>query len=380
MTPLDDDAIPYTIVSGRLPGGSDDAAGAQDLGYYLVAIAGEEPGRVIELGADPVTIGRDGSQTVAFPGDGEMSRRHARVTLQDGQVVAEDLGSTNGTFVDGTRLTAPATLKEGGVLRVGRQSLKYERRSRRDVQRAKALDKDLAKARHYVNALLPAPIDDGLVRAHWTFVPSTQLGGDAFGYDWVDPQTFVFYLIDVAGHGAGSAMHSVAVMNVLKQRALPDVDFTDPAAVLGSLNERFQMETHNGLYFTLWYGVYRTTDRSLAYGTAGHHAAYLMTGDGAPAQALGQSALMIGALPIAQYSTERTTVPPGSRLYVFSDGVFEIVEGGGRQWSLADFVALVQQAPQPGAAEPGRIYAAVRAAARPGPLDDDFTLLVIGFE
>ena len=53
-------------------------------------------------------------------------------------------------------------------------------------------------------------------------------------------------------------MHSVSVLNVLRQRALPVVDFTNPAEVLASLNSRFPTDEHNGLYFTMWYGVYRT--------------------------------------------------------------------------------------------------------------------------
>ena len=71
-------------------------------------------------------------------------------------------------------------------------------------------------------------------------------------------------------------MHSVTVMNVLRQRALPGVDFANPSEVLASLNTRFQMEHHNGLYFTMWYGVYRIDHRTLTYSSAGHHAAYLL--------------------------------------------------------------------------------------------------------
>ena len=113
-------------------------------------------------------------------------------------------------------------MREGQVLRVGGQLITYERRSRRDIDRAEELDRDLRRASDYVLSLLPEPLTSGLVRAEWRFVPSTQLGGDAFGYYWLDLRTFVFYLVDVSGHGAGSAMHSVSVMNVLRQRAFPD--------------------------------------------------------------------------------------------------------------------------------------------------------------
>ena len=44
-------------------------------------------------------------------------------------------------------------------------------------------------------------------------------------------------------------------MNVLRQRALPNTDFRDPAQVLHRLNAMFQMESHGGMYFSIWYGV-----------------------------------------------------------------------------------------------------------------------------
>ncbi len=255
MNPFENDDFEPTIAIS--PGRGNELTPAPGVfGNYLVVIAGSGSGKRIEIGATPVTIGREARQTLVFD-DTELSRVHARVSLVNGEVVAEDLKSTNGTFVDGSRITEPATLREGQVLRVGGQLITYERRSRRDIDRAEELDRDLRRASNYVLSLLPEPLTSGPVRAEWRFVPSTQLGGDAFGYYWLDPRTFVFYLVDVSGHGAGSAMHSVTVMNVLRQRALPGVDFGNPAAVLTSLNARFQMDSHNGLYFTMWYGVYR---------------------------------------------------------------------------------------------------------------------------
>ena len=252
MAAFDDDAPHTTFDFGAARN-----AVPHDLGHYLVAIGGAETGRCVEVGDTPVTIGRDARQTLVFAADTEVSRLHARVSLVDGKAVAEDLGSTNGTFVDARRIAAQVRLHEGNVLRVGRQFLKYERRRRDDVERAQELDSDLRRASSYVRSLLPAPQAGGSVRTEWHYVPSAQLGGDGLGYFWLDPGTFVFYLVDVSGHGVGPAMHSVTVLNVLRQRALPDVNFGDPASVLASLNSRFQMVDHGGLYFTIWYGVLR---------------------------------------------------------------------------------------------------------------------------
>ena len=347
------------------------------LGHYLVAVAGTDPGRIDEITSAPITIGRDPKQTVVFA-DTELSRAHVRFWVENDSAVVEDLRSTNGTFVDGRRIADRTPLSEGALVRAGQQLLKYERRTREEVTRALELRHDLERAQQYVLSLLPPPID-GRVSATWHFVPSSQLGGDSFGYGWIDDDTFVFYLIDVSGHGVGAAMHSVAVMNVLRQRALPDVDFADPGAVLSNLNERFQMDTHDGMYFTIWYGVYRSAVRRLVFSAAGHHAAYLVSGGDAPVP-VGVPDLMIGAVPAVTYATSETTVPPDSTVYLFSDGVFEIVTKDEQPWRLGDFVALLaadnvgKQRPTPAG-----LYDLVKARVKNGAFDDDFSLVSIMF-
>jgi sigma-B regulation protein RsbU (phosphoserine phosphatase) len=174
-------------------------------------------------------------------------------------------------------------------------------------------------------------------------------------------------------------MHSVTVLNVLRQRGLLQVDPTDPASVLASLNARFEMDVHNGLFFTMWYGVYRPSDRSLVCGAAGHHRAYLVPSDRGATQPLGTSNLMIGAMPDVAYEVQRTTIPAGSTVYLFSDGAFEIETKDDQRWTMADFLPLLLQPSRPDMPEAERVYRLVRQAARPGPLDDDFSLMVVSF-
>jgi serine phosphatase RsbU (regulator of sigma subunit) len=373
----DEEEYERTIVIGR-KSVLESGAGPDVIGHYLIVAQEGEVGTRVELGAAPLTIGR-GAKSALVLADTEISRLHATITLVNGQVVAEDMGSTNGTFLGADRLTAPVTLQEGDALRMGAHFLRYERRSRRDAERQKAIDKDLQKASKYVFSLLPTPVTEGAVLAEWKFVPSTDLGGDAFGYYWLDQDTFVFYLLDVSGHGAGSAMHSVSALNVLRQRALPGVDFKNPAEVLASLNERFQMETHGGLFFTMWYGVYRRGDRTLIYGTAGHHPAYLVPAGKPASTPLGMPAMMIGAMPGLEYDTQTVTVPAGSSVYVFSDGVFEVVTTTQERWSIDNFLPMLLEPAAAGLSESDRLYQAVKKATGPGPLEDDFSLMVLTF-
>jgi serine phosphatase RsbU (regulator of sigma subunit) len=382
VSPIDDEFEGTIFSAGPL---FPVAGAADDIGHYLVVVEGSEPGKRIELDSAALTIGRDAKQaTMVFPDTG-VSRVHAMVRVVNGKAVVEDLQSTNGTFVDATRVASRTTLREGNILRMGAHALRYERRSRKDVQRTREMDRDLLKARKYVQSLLPAPIHTGPVLAEWSFVPSSQLGGDAFGYYWLDPTTFVFYLVDVSGHGVGSAMHSVTVLNVLRQRALPNVDFRNPSEVLANLNDMFQGESHNGLMLTMWYGVYRTDDRVLTYGSAGHHPAYLVPADRQASRPIGSPALMIGGFPDMTYQTEQTPVPAESSLYLFSDGLFEIVTKDQQRWELSDLLPLLLQPGSGGTpdvakvSEAERVYNAVREVAAPGPLEDDVSLLVVTF-
>jgi serine phosphatase RsbU (regulator of sigma subunit) len=379
VTAPEDDEPEYerTIFISRKP--RTEAIPVSDtIGHYLVVLEGSVPGRRLEIGSDLLTIGRGVKQTLVVD-DPDVSRLHLRVSLVAGDVVAEDMDSTNGTFVDGKPIKGAVTLKDGSVLRMGGQVIKYERRSRQDVKRTEELNRDIQKATDYVWSLLPAPIGNGQVLAEWRFVPSTQLGGDAFGYYWLDASTFVFYLVDVSGHGVGAAMHSVTVLNVLRQRALPQVDFKNPAEVLSSLNDRFPMDSHNGLYFTMWYGVYNASTRTLAYGSAGHHPAFLVPIERHEAQPLGMPALMIGILPDQAYEVQETAVPPGSRLFLFSDGAYEIVTKDQQRWGLSEFLPLLLEPVVPGQPETERVYRRVRAAAASGPLEDDFSLIAVTF-
>lgn len=86
----------------------------------------ERRGRTFELG-DEATVGRGQGCGVALPDDSFTSHLHARVWRQDGQVWIEDLGSTNGTYLNKRRLTAPATLARGDRVQVGRTVLEVGR-------------------------------------------------------------------------------------------------------------------------------------------------------------------------------------------------------------------------------------------------------------
>jgi predicted component of type VI protein secretion system len=80
--------------------------------------SGPTPGKVFPLEAAEITVGRDTTNGITI-NDAEVSRRHAKLTLQGNAYQLEDLGSTNGTFVNGNRLSGPFTLKANDTVSFG---------------------------------------------------------------------------------------------------------------------------------------------------------------------------------------------------------------------------------------------------------------------
>jgi len=254
------------------------------------------------------------------------------------------------------------------------------------IQRAKLetvlgiLNSELAEAADYVKFLLPRPITDGPVRADWRFMPSTTLGGDSLGYHWLDEDSLAIYLIDVCGHGVGAALHSVSVLNVLRSRNLPNVDFRRPEQVLASLNAVFPMDDHRDMYFTMWYGVYKPSSRLLTYASGGHPPALLIqdtAGNGSEVRELRTPNIFLGGLNGMDFEYDEVDIKPEARLYVFSDGVYEIMNENGACWEFDDLKAYLEDSSDRGKSTMDDLWAHVRQIAGTETLEDDFSVLEI---
>lgn len=96
------------------------------MAYQLVMKSGPASGKVYSLITSEISIGREAGSDV-FINDEEISRQHARLTSQFGDYVLEDLGSTNGTFVNSQRITGQRILKSGDTILLGENvSLTFE--------------------------------------------------------------------------------------------------------------------------------------------------------------------------------------------------------------------------------------------------------------
>ncbi len=85
-----------------------------------------DPGEEIPVDSFPVSIGRGGQNDVPLDGDEFSSAQHARFEARRDGLWVEDTGSTNGTFVNGARVTSPRRLGKGDVVRVGQTDFRVD--------------------------------------------------------------------------------------------------------------------------------------------------------------------------------------------------------------------------------------------------------------
>ena len=245
------------------------------------------------------------------------------------------------------------------------------------------LEVELMEAAEYVRSLLPNPLT-GSVNIASRFVPSRQLGGDCFDYYWLDPDYLAIYLLDVSGHGLGAALPSISVLNLLRSQSMDGVNFYQPNHVLRALNETFQMDDQNDKYFTIWYGVYNQAKRQLVYSSAGHPPALLLTSSpepGEPVQRLKTVSLPVGMMPDTKFVNQRCDIAAASTLYVFSDGIYEIMQPDGDIWGLDNFVEMLA-ANRANISTYGLDYVLdyIKTLSPNESLDDDLSVLMVNFD
>ena len=245
----------------------------------------------------------------------------------------------------------------------------------------KLISAQLADAASYVRSQLPVNLADS-VRTDWRYLPSSTLGGDALDFFWFDDDHLVIFVLDVVGHGVGSALLATSILHLLRQRALKDSDPLDPVSVLAALNRSFQMDEHGDKVFSIWYGVFDRVSGTIRYATAGHPPALLISPgrNGEPEVVwLKGKGLWIGATAAETFEGGTAVVAQDAELFVFSDGLFELSTTGGPMIGLYGFGQILVDLHNSGGADLEKVLAAVSRAHGSDQFEDDASILKVRF-
>jgi PAS domain S-box-containing protein len=313
--------------------------------------------------------------------DGRERRGIVDIHLQDGTVRLLEVSSSavknaEGNIIGAVEIARDVTEQKQAEVLLNKTLLERNR----DLKR---LSSELLDAAGYVKTVLPQPLTSGIIKTDWKFIPSAYLGGDSFGYHWIDKDHFAIYLIDVSGHGWGAALFSVSIINALRSHSLPETDFRDPEQVLYALNEAFPSGQHNDMFFTIWYGVYRKSSAMLTYSSGGHPPAILISSTpphGTPElKKLRTSGPIVGSDMAVRYEKRTKKIQIPSSLILLSDGVYEFSTNDGAIWGFDNLLKLIEQSSPRKGFYSELILSNTQNLKSGKAFDDDFTILEIVF-
>lgn len=198
------------------------------------------------------------------------------------------------------------------------------------------INRDLKMAATMQQSLLPSVATEIQgIAIDWLFYPSTYLSGDIFNFFSLDDCHVGFYIIDVAGHGIASAMQSFTLsrllypnsqgndlLRIISSESPRHYSIRSASEVIADLNQQFQTDANNILYFTMVYGVIDTNAKQIDLCQAGHpHPLLVQVGQSA--EFLESGGLPVGVLDIASYESVKLSYADGDRLFLYSDGIAE---------------------------------------------------------
>lgn len=248
---------------------------------------------------------------------------------------------------------------------------------RKEALARERLEKELALAREIQTSFLPEDVP-GV--PGWTFTaslePARHVSGDFYDFIPLPRERWGVLVADVADKGMPAALYMALARTLIRAYAAEHV--ADPAACLVAANDRIVADTHSDLFVTVFYGVLNPADGVLAFCNAGHNPPYLCHADGRPIESLTNTGMALGVLPGAPLESCRTTLAPGDRLVLYTDGLTEAHNAALEPFGSERLVEYLAAANGTGA---DRLHVGIRARVADfvgdAPQFDDLTLMVV---
>lgn len=189
-----------------------------------------------------------------------------------------------------------------------------------------SLERDQRAGRYIQQRILPrSPLTIGHYRLTHQVRPSMILSGDFVDYFRIGDGHFVFYIADVSGHGASSALITVILKNFsrrLRREYLPSM-LKRPGEMLATLNREL-LDQNLGKHVAMFIGVVDLKADAVTYANAGHFPHAIHAG-GRRARRLECSGKPVGLFDGVEYDVGEAPLAPGESVVAFSDGVLEVL-------------------------------------------------------
>ena len=191
------------------------------------------------------------------------------------------------------------------------------------------IEKDLKEAASTQLKSLPKPLTEGSIKTDWFYKPAIFIGGDTFDYYQTQNGCFVFYSIDISGHGISAAMLSMSLqVSMGLKRGLYGGSITHdrleeiPALFASNLNQRL-LDHGSDHYLTMLFGIVDTHTNTVYFVQAGHPHPYINRRSEKTILPLEINGFPIGLFEGAEYETQVIQMEKDDQFIIYSDGISE---------------------------------------------------------
>jgi len=240
---------------------------------------------------------------------------------------------------------------------------------------ASRMAEELRLASNVQRSLLPAPLQHARLDVAREFIPFREIGGDLYDFVPLGPHKMAFAIGDVMGKGVPAALLAANLKASI--RAQVEAENICPSALVAKVNRMFWDVVPNGLFASLFFGVFDLEASELAFVNAGHHYPFLVTAKG-EVRDLVQGGTVLGLVEDSTYEQGAMAFQADDLFVFYSDG---ITDRANPQGELFGVERLKEAAARSGTDCSARIclyslLGEVQGWSAGAPAEDDMTLVV----
>ena len=211
-----------------------------------------------------------------------------------------------------------------------------------------------------------------------TMEPAKEVGGDFYDFFLIDEDHLALVMADVSGKGVPASLFMMASKCILQSCAMLGLSAAD---ILIKTNEALCSNNQMDMFVTCWLGILEISTGKLTAVNAGHEYPAVMEPDGHFTLLKDKHGFALGGFDDESYTSYELHLSPGSRIFVYTDGVPEAMDAERNQFGLARMLEALNQDP---AADPEQLLASVRSAVssfvRGAEQFDDITMLCMEYK
>ncbi len=210
-----------------------------------------------------------------------------------------------------------------------------------------------------------------------SMTPAKEVGGDFYDFFMIDDNRLALVIADVSDKGIPAALFMMSSKILIKNCAMSG---ESPAKVLETVNREICESNHEEMFVTVWLGILNLTDGNLTAANAGHEYPIIQKPGGEFEIVKNKHSFVVGGMEGVKYREYDMQLDPGSKLFLYTDGVPEAENIEEQQYGYERFLATLNRRKE---GTPAQILAAVKRDVRTfcgeQPQFDDLTMLCIHF-